>query len=89
MTQKRKSPAPPQHRAPRNHTNEIQSTATESDFDFDKRIVDTVDRSIWNALYNGEFRLATKCRRCGRWLTNGRSKRNHMGAHCAAKAVAE
>lgn len=64
-----------------------ESTAGETEFDFDKRVVDQVDWSIWRALYNGEFRLAFKCRRCGRWLTDGRSKRAHLGPVCRAKAV--
>ena len=62
------------------------STADDSDFDFDQRVAAQVDCSIWRAIYNGEFRLATKCLRCGRWLTDGRSKRRQHGAICAAKA---
>jgi hypothetical protein len=57
------------------------------EFDFDKRIVDRVDESLWRAVYNGQFRLAIKCERCGRWLTAGKSKRNRIGAHCASKTV--
>lgn len=64
-----------------------KSTA-ESEFDYDRRIVDRVDASIWRAVYNGEFRLAVKCRRCGRWLTDGHSKRRHLGARCAARTGA-
>jgi hypothetical protein len=63
-----------------------QSTAPPADFDYDRRVVGQVDWSIWRALDRGEFRLAVRCRRCGRWLTAGASKRNGMGTHCAAKA---
>lgn len=59
------------------------SNATAEQFDFDKTVVDQVDSSIWRAVYNGHFRLAVQCQRCGRWLTDGRSKRNHMGPRCA------
>lgn len=58
---------------------------TDDDFDFDKRVADQVDWSIWRAIYNGHFRLAVKCERCGRWLTAGSSKRNRLGSHCKAK----
>lgn len=62
------------------------ATATD-EFDFDKHIVDRVDESIWRAVYNGQFRLAVRCERCGRWLTAGQSKRNRLGAHCKSKAA--
>lgn len=54
---------------------------------FDKAIVDAVGRDIWAALFDGHFRLAVKCRRCGRWLTHGTSKRNHLGPSCATKVI--
>ena len=63
-----------------------KSNADADEFDFDRRMVDQVDWSIWQALYRGDFRLAVRCRRCGRWLTDGRSKRNHLGPRCAVKA---
>lgn len=65
------------------------STADESQFDYDRRVVGQVDWSIWRAIYNGDFRLAVRCRRCGRWLTDGTSKRRHLGPTCAGKAVTE
>lgn len=69
-------------------TNESKSTAAEiTEFDFDRHIVDSVDQSIWRAVYNGEFRLAVRCDVCGRWLTDGRSKRAHRGPRCASKAA--
>lgn len=64
-----------------------QNTAAEDAFDFDRRVVDQVDTSIWRAVYNGEFRLAVRCKCCQRWLTDGRSKRAHLGPRCAAKVV--
>lgn len=65
---------------------EIQSNADADDLEFDRRVVEQVDWSIWQALYRGDFRLAVRCRRCGRWLTDGRSKRNHLGPRCAVNA---
>lgn len=66
---------------------ETDSTDRADTFDFDKHIVDRVDESLWRAVYNGQFRLAVRCERCGRWLTAGASKRNRIGAHCATKAA--
>lgn len=64
-----------------------KSTDQADEFDFDRHIVERVDESLWRAVYNGEFRLAVKCDRCGRWLTAGASKRNRLGAHCASKTA--
>lgn len=87
MTKSRK-PVPPQDRPSPNITSATKSTATEvTEFDFDRHIVDSVDESIWRAVYNGEFRLAVRCDVCGRWLTDGRSKRVHRGPRCAEKAA--
>lgn len=61
---------------------------TDREFDYEQRVVYQVDSSIWRAIYRGKFRLAVPCDTCGRWLTDGRSKRNHRGPRCAAKAVA-
>lgn len=61
-------------------------TKHETEFDYDRRVVAQVDWSIWRAIFNGEFRLAVQCDRCGRWLTAGASKRAHRGPRCAAKA---
>jgi len=63
------------------------TTKVETEFDYDKRVVDQVDWSIWRAIHRGEFRLAVPCRICGRYLVSRKSKRNGVGAHCAAKAV--
>jgi len=63
------------------------STPT-GDFDFDQRIVAQVDKGIWEALFDGDFRLAVACDICGRWVTSAASKRNHRGPRCAAKAGA-
>lgn len=87
---KSRKPAPPQDRPSRNLTSATKSTATDvTEFDFDRHIVDSVDESIWRAVYNGEFRLAVRCDVCGRWLTAGSSKRAHRGPRCAARAVAQ
>jgi hypothetical protein len=56
-----------------------------AEFDYDKRIVDRVDESIWRAVFNGQFRLAVKCDMCGRWLTAGTSKKAHRGPRCSEK----
>lgn len=53
----------------------------------DKAIVAEVDKELWAALFDGDFRLAVPCDVCGRWLTAGKSKRAHRGPRCAAKAV--
>lgn len=71
---------------------QLTTTATESspvvtEFDFDKAIVDAVNKELWVALFDGDFRLAVPCDVCGRWLTAGNSKRAHRGKHCAAKAA--
>lgn len=63
------------------------AAAKSEEFDFDERVVHQVDTSIWSALFNGHFKLAVPCDRCGRWLTAGTSKRNHRGPRCAAKEV--
>lgn len=85
----------PRTRKRRANTDPAPSAATtlnqpqrnpESD-DFDQQVVAQVDFSIWRAVYNGQFRLAVRCDRCGRWLTHGISKRNHLGPRCATKAV--
>lgn len=65
-----------------------QNTAKVGYDEFDKRVADQVDWSIWQAIFNGEFRLAVQCDTCGRWLTAGASKKAHRGPRCAAKAVA-
>lgn len=83
----RRRPAPPKDRPSRNHIDSRHDTADLTDFEFDRRVVDQVDWSIWRAIYNGEFRLACRCRRCGRWLTDGTSKRRHLGPVCAGKVV--
>jgi hypothetical protein len=43
---------------------------------------------IWAQLFDGQFRLAVPCSRCGRWLTAGASKAHRLGAHCRAKSQA-
>ena len=81
----RKSPAP-------STTAKVANSDYSGDaaqFDYDERVVYQVDASIWRAVWRGEFRLAVRCTRCGRWLTDGRSKKRHMGARCAARAGGE
>jgi hypothetical protein len=76
MTQKRRGPAASASRA---HSK--TATVCDQSTDLDQQLMG--DRSIWAALFDGEFRLAIRCRRCGRWLTSGPSKRAGIGAHCA------
>jgi hypothetical protein len=59
------------------------------DLDLDKRTVDSVDASIWNALMDGHFRLAVPCDTCGRFLTANSSKKAHRGPRCRAKVAAK
>ena len=73
-------------RAPEANSNATTGAAY---FDYDKSIVDAVEKSLWEAIFDGDFRLGVRCRRCGRWLFNGRSKRLHYGPICALKAVTE
>lgn len=84
MTQRR-SPGTESRATSTPPSDESQSTAPETDFDFDRTVVNRVDESIWRAVYNGDFRLAVRCDVCGRWLTDGRSKRAHRGPRCAAR----
>ncbi len=84
-TRKRRTPRDPAlSTRPSDVVNVIKD---EAEFDYDKRVVDQVDWSIWRAIHQGKFRLATPCDVCGRWLTDGRSKRAHRGPRCAAKVV--
>jgi len=62
------------------------ATQAGDDFDFDQRVVAQVDWSIWQALFDGHFKLAVQCDVCGRWLTANASKKAHRGPRCAARA---
>lgn len=55
------------------------------EFKLDRLLVG--DSEIWAKLFDGEFKLAVPCSRCGRWLTSSGSKRAGIGPHCASKAV--
>jgi hypothetical protein len=68
--------------------NTTQSTPTATEFDYDRHIVDSVDDSLWRAIFDGHFRLAVRCKVCQRWLVDGRSKRAQCGPRCASKAKA-
>jgi hypothetical protein len=50
---------------------------------------DRADLDVLVAAAERGFRLATRCIRCNQWLVAPSSIRRHMGAVCAAKAVAE
>lgn len=89
MSKQKSGPAPAKKPVPTPTDDDNQSTVSRSEFDYDRSIVDRVDESLWRAVYNGEFRLAVRCSRCGRWLCDGRSKRAGMGPRCAAKAVTQ
>jgi hypothetical protein len=67
-------------------TDSSKSIPIDSDFDFDQRVVSQMDKGIWEALFDGDFRLAVRCEICGRWLVASASKKARRGAHCAAKA---
>ena len=88
MAQSRK-PAPARTGPLQTTNRDSESTATFTDLGFDIRVVSQVDKSLWEALFDGHFRLAVKCDVCGRWLTSGKSKRAHRGPRCAQKVVAE
>ncbi|MGO9156779.1 hypothetical protein [Mycobacterium sp.] len=55
----------------------------------DEAMVAGVDGSIWQALFDGHFRLAVRCDTCGRWLTANDSKRAQRGPRCQTKAVGQ
>lgn len=56
---------------------------------FAPHIGDAIARGIWEGIKAGDFRLAIKCRRCGRYLVDSASKRRHLGPTCAVKVAAE
>ena len=64
----------------------VANTILAADSAVDRALIGQ-DASIWQALFDGQFRLAVKCDVCGRWLTASSSKRAHRGPRCAAKAV--
>jgi hypothetical protein len=43
------------------------------------------DDPLWQALFNGHFRLALRCDVCGRYLTATESKRAGRGPTCRAR----
>ena len=86
---------PQQRRSPARDRATPSATATvanfnsipTSEFDYDTEVVAQVESSIWQAIYDGHFRLAVKCDVCGRWLTSSRSKKAHRGPRCSARAA--
>ena len=94
MPQKRRGRAADSPAAPTFTTTDIHHSADSSDhnertdeFKLD-RLLGGPAADIWAKLFNGEFKLAVPCSRCGRWLTSGASKRHRMGAKCRAKSTA-
>jgi hypothetical protein len=62
----RKSRPSRQSRLSRNATTAIHSNGTAADLGIDKAVLATVDASLWQALFDGHFRLAVRCDTCGR-----------------------
>ncbi len=60
-----------------------------ADLELDLALLGGPAADVWVQLFEGRFRLAVPCERCGRWLTAGASKAHRMGAHCRAKVAAE
>lgn len=90
MTTKRRSPGTKSRATSTTTTIDTQRVPPAfADMEFDKSVVDAVNRDLWQALFDGHFRLSIRCDRCGRWLTAGPSKKARMGSHCAAKAVGD
>jgi hypothetical protein len=83
----RKRPARAGNRPSHNRSSTNHSNGTAANLGIDKAVVATVDTSIWQALFDGHFRLAVQCDICGRWLTASESKRVHRGPRCRAKAA--
>ena len=86
MSQRRSSPATPGRAASTTPIAETNSTAASGHRELDLTLVGH-DASLWQALFDGQFRLAVRCERCGRWLTAGPSKKRQLGSHCATKVV--
>lgn len=66
-----------------------QDDKRRTDIELDLALLGGSAADIWAQLFDGQFRLAVPCSRCGRWLTAGASKRHRLGAHCRAKSAAE
>lgn len=60
-----------------------------ADLELDLALLGGSAADVWAQLFDGQFRLAVPCERCGRWLTAGASKRHRLGAHCRSRAAAE
>lgn len=86
MTEERKSRAIADPAIPTTSTLSLKSNCG-TDLEADLTLVGGANPDLWAALFDGRIRLATRYSRCGRWLTAGPSKRNGIGAHCAARAV--
>lgn len=67
----------------------INPSKRHADFEYGKHILSGVEKTLWAAVFDGDFRIAVRCRRCKRWLVDGKSKRRHYGAVCAAEAAAD
>lgn len=84
----RKRPAPAQDRPIRDTISASEYIRPAArDAVLDGRLVASADDSIWQALFDGRFRLAVRCDTCGRWLTAYRSKQAGRGPRCHAKVV--
>jgi hypothetical protein len=85
----RKSPAPPQRRAPRNTTNDIDSTAYRRQDGYAAPTAqDRHEARLLSEVRALGFVVSVRCRICQHPLTAPKSVAAHVGPRCAAKAVA-
>lgn len=80
MRQKRSGPS----RETRAAT-EPPSSAPEHTVDLDRQLLGDTDALGLELRDGNRFRLAVRCRRCGRWLTGDPARANGIGRHCAGR----
>ena len=66
--------------------NRVSESTAFADLKFDQQVVSQMNKGLWEALFDGDFKLAVRCDSCGHWLVASASKRRHRGPRCAAKA---
>ncbi|MCV7191482.1 DUF6011 domain-containing protein [Mycolicibacterium brumae] len=87
---RRKSPAPPQHRAPRNNTNDSNSSGHRAEDGYAAPTAeDRREARLLAELAELGYTVAVRCLSCGHPLTHPKSVARFIGPVCASKAVAE
>lgn len=84
-----KSPATPQRRAPRNTTNDSDSTAYRRQDGYSApTAVDRAEAAVLAEAKRYGYRLAVRCVNCGHWLVAERSIADHVGPVCRRRVTA-